>query len=151
MIFALSPVTPQKDPSSPLTRHVHTGYFTFDLTKEYVPQSKTTVPKTNPGGIQQGTNLAYKKVEKVIILHAFLVSLGFLVLLPAGSLIARYGRVFTPEWFPAHKLSQYIIAGPVITIGVLLGPVVVYEKTSYRIHFANAHEVRLLHDKYFAD
>jgi len=33
------------------------------------------------------------------------------------------------------------VAFPVITFGVLLGPAIVYSKESYRIHFANKHEV----------
>lgn len=79
--------------------------------------------------------------EKVIILHAFLVSLGFLVLLPAGSLIGRWGRSFTPKWFKAHWVSNMAFALPVITLGVLLGPVIVYMKPTFRIHLANSHEV----------
>lgn len=141
LIFGISTVKPDKDAGAALARHQHTGYFTFDLTKEFVPQDKSGPKNTGPS-IQQGTNLAYKKFEKLIILHGFLVSVGFLVLLPAGSLIARYGRTFTPKWFKLHQLSNGMIAGPVITLGVLLGPVVVYSKTSFRIHLANSHEVR---------
>jgi hypothetical protein len=83
-------------------------------------------------------------MEKVIVLHAFSVSLGFLFLLPAGSLIARWGRSFTPEWFKAHWISNMVLALPVITLGVLLGPVIVYIKPTFRIHLANAHEVNLV-------
>jgi hypothetical protein len=65
-----------------------------------------------------------------------------LVLLPAGSLIARWGRSFTPEWFKAHWVSNMVLSLPVITLGVLLGPVIVYKKPTFRIHLANAHEVK---------
>jgi len=34
-----------------------------------------------------------------------------------------------------------VLALPVITLGVLLGPVIVYIKPTFRTHFANAHEV----------
>jgi len=80
-------------------------------------------------------------IEKVIALHAFCVSLGFLVLLPAGSLIARWGRSFTPRWFKAHWVSNMAFALPVITLGALLGPVIVYIKPTFRTHMSNAHEV----------
>jgi hypothetical protein len=83
-------------------------------------------------------------MEKVIILHAFCVSLGFLVLLPAGSLIGRWGRSFTSEWFKAHWVSNMLFALPIITLGVLLGPVIVYIKPTFRTHLANAHEVNLI-------
>jgi hypothetical protein len=85
--------------------------------------------------------------EKVIVLHASLVSLGFLVLLPAGSLIGRWGRSFTPKWFKAHWVSNMAFALPVITLGVLLGPVIVYMKPTFRIHLANYHEVNAYHDQ----
>lgn len=82
--------------------------------------------------------------ETFIIYHAFFVSLGFLVLLPAGSLIGRWARAFTPKWFKIHRLVNMSFALPIITLGVLLGPVVVITKPTFRIHFANAHEVKHL-------
>ena len=82
-------------------------------------------------------------MENLIRLHAFLVSFGFLVLLPLGALVARYSRVLKPKLFPYHWKINFYIAGPIITIGVLLGPIIVYSKETYRIHFANGHEVRI--------
>jgi len=76
------------------------------------------------------------------MLHGLLVSFGFLILLPAGALIGRYGRAFTNKWFKYHWMTNLGIAGPVITTGALLGPVIVYNKDRYRTHFINAHEVR---------
>jgi hypothetical protein len=35
-----------------------------------------------------------------------------------------------------------VLSLPVITLGVLLGPVIVYKKPTFRIHLANAHEVK---------
>lgn len=137
MVFAYSSTRPDKDPDSSLTRHRDKGYLTFDLTKEFVQAS----PTKGKGKTDQGTNAKYKRVEKLIMLHGFLVSLGFLVVLPTGSLIARWGRVFRPEWFKAHWLTNMAVALPIITFGVLLGPAIVYSKESFRIHFANAHEV----------
>lgn len=147
MVFAYSPTRPDKDPDSPLTPHRYTGYFTFDLTKDFSGPSfgqQLDNKKPASGTITQGTGTSYKRVEKLIILHGFLVSFGFLVLLPAGSLIARWGRTFTPRWFKLHRISNMYLALPVITLGVLLGPAVVYSKESFRIHFANAHEVRVI-------
>ncbi|KAH9483737.1 Cytochrome b561 and DOMON domain-containing protein [Psilocybe cubensis] len=145
MIFAYSPTKPDKAPDSTLTPHQYVGYLSLDFSKDFAgptfgQQIDTAKP---PAGIPitQGTGTAYKRVEKLMILHGFLVSFGFLVLLPAGSLIARWGRSFTPRWFKLHRLSNMYIALPVITLGVLLGPAIVYSKESFRIHFANGHEI----------
>ncbi|CAA7267657.1 unnamed protein product [Cyclocybe aegerita] len=141
LVFAYSEAGPgSSDPDAPIPRHQIAGHLTFDLTKEFVDPTKPKKPNT-PGKIEPGVNAPYKRVEKFIILHGFLVSLGFLVLLPAGSLIGRWGRVFTPLWFRAHWISNMVLAMPAITLGVLLGPVIVYSKESFRIHFANAHEI----------
>jgi hypothetical protein len=137
-VFSYSLVLPDKAPDAILSQHQRVGYLTFDLTKEFVlPVHQTLAhPKS--------TANEFNRLEKVIVLHAFCVSLGFLVLLPAGSLIARWGRSFTPKWFKAHLVSNMVFALPVITLGVLLGPVIVYIKPTFRIHLANAHEVNLI-------
>ncbi|KAF8803534.1 hypothetical protein BYT27DRAFT_7195372 [Phlegmacium glaucopus] len=136
LVFAHSSVLPDKAPDATLTQHNGVGYLTFDLTKEFVPPVyNTPAPQPKPATGKLTSN------EKVIVLHASLVSLGFLVLLPAGSLIGRWGRAFTPKWFKAHWVSNMAIALPVITVGVLLGPVIVYMKPTFRIHLANSHEV----------
>jgi hypothetical protein len=113
----------------------------FDLTKEFIQEGSDSTMTKSKGKIEPNTNVHYKRIEKLIILHGFLVSVGFLVLLPAGSLIGRWGRVFTPRWFKAHWMCNMAVAFPIITFGVLLGPAIVYSKESYRIHFANKHEV----------
>ncbi|KDR73470.1 hypothetical protein GALMADRAFT_251147 [Galerina marginata CBS 339.88] len=138
MVYAYSRDRPDKDAASTLSKHRSVGYFSLDLTKE-LPSTGMMMPKP-PSKPAMGTNV-YKRLEKLIILHGSLVSLGFLVVLPAGSLIGRWGRSFTPKWFKAHWISNMAIALPVITLGVLLGPAVVYSKESFRIHFANAHEI----------
>ncbi|KIM48873.1 hypothetical protein M413DRAFT_88681 [Hebeloma cylindrosporum] len=141
LVFAYSSTRPNKDPDSSLFRHRHVGHLQFDLTKEFVQVPSTPIPTKSKDKTEQGTNANYKRIEKLIIVHGFLVSLGFLVILPAGSLIGRWGRAFTPKWFKAHWISNMAVALPVITFGVLLGPVIVYSKESFRIHFANDHEV----------
>jgi Eukaryotic cytochrome b561 len=74
--------------------------------------------------------------EKLAKTHAILSVTGFLVLLPVGALIARYGRNFTRQyvpvimfipsiftyglsfsWFWAHMIFQLFIAGPIIFAG----------------------------------
>ncbi|KAJ7687605.1 hypothetical protein B0H17DRAFT_1069652 [Mycena rosella] len=59
--------------------------------------------------------------KALVIGHALLCVFGFAVLLPAGVFLARYLRTFRPWWYNAHWIMQAGIAGPVITIGVVLG------------------------------
>ncbi|ESK83385.1 CBD9-like protein [Moniliophthora roreri MCA 2997] len=58
--------------------------------------------------------------EKKFVAHAILCTLGFLLFLPIGALLARYFRTFTPVWFKAHWAIQ-VFAGTVIISGVAVG------------------------------
>ncbi|KAI0042345.1 hypothetical protein FA95DRAFT_587096 [Auriscalpium vulgare] len=53
--------------------------------------------------------------------HALVASIGFLILLPLGTLIARYLRTFTNGWFWPHAAVNFLISGPVIFAGWALG------------------------------
>ncbi|PPQ64690.1 hypothetical protein CVT26_002780 [Gymnopilus dilepis] len=148
LVFAWSPNTPGKEPDSALPVHHETGYLTFDLTKEFVSSFAAAAPPStnanaNSASGQPATKTLgpYSRLEKLIIIHGFLVSLGFLVILPTGSLIGRWARSFTPVWFKAHWVSNMVVAAPVLTFGVIMGPIVVAAKPTFRIHFANAHEI----------
>ena len=82
--------------------------------------------------------------ERLAKTHALLCSVGFLVLLPVGALIARYGRNFTRQcvvpnnsltqlvplmcmmtcafsWVNVHLVFQFLFAGPVIYAGCYKG------------------------------
>ncbi|KAJ7199319.1 hypothetical protein B0H12DRAFT_1197190 [Mycena haematopus] len=60
-------------------------------------------------------------LEKKARTHALLCSIGFLILLPLGVLLARYARTFTKRWFWGHAVMQLVIAGPVIFTGWAMG------------------------------
>ena len=63
---------------------------------------------TNTGDSNDGTSgIPLASYEKMWIAHGILATIGFVVLLPFGSLIARYLRVFTPYWFTAHWIFQF--------------------------------------------
>jgi hypothetical protein len=53
--------------------------------------------------------------------HALLCTIGFLILLPIGVLVARYVRTFTKRWWYAHGIIQFLISGPIIFAGWALG------------------------------
>ncbi|KAL9710409.1 hypothetical protein Ac2012v2_006710 [Leucoagaricus gongylophorus] len=60
-------------------------------------------------------------IEQQVKTHAILSSIGFLVLLPIGALVARYSRNFTTKWLLPHWIIQFVIAGPIIFAGWALG------------------------------
>jgi len=53
--------------------------------------------------------------------HAIVSTVGFLILLPLGVLLARYARTFTRRWFWGHAVMQLVISGPVIFAGWAMG------------------------------
>ncbi|KAF5357917.1 hypothetical protein D9756_001871 [Leucocoprinus leucothites] len=77
--------------------------------------------------------------EKLIAAHGILVAFGFLVLLPSGSLVARWTRTFTPKWFKAHSIINMTFALPIIVIGWLFGPLAVASHDAP--HFVTAHQI----------
>ncbi len=77
-----------------------------------------------------------------LIWHGLLLSVGFLVLLPTGSLVARWGRTLTPRWFNAHRIINFGVALPVIATGIILGLLAVLDRQAK--HFVNAHQVPAL-------
>lgn len=47
--------------------------------------------------------------QKTIVVHALFCFAGFLVLLPIGSLIARFLRAAYPTWIMAHWIVQFVV------------------------------------------
>ncbi|KAF8903895.1 hypothetical protein CPB84DRAFT_710263 [Gymnopilus junonius] len=70
--------------------------------------------------------------------HAILCTIGFLILLPIGALVARYSRTLPYKWFWAHWIIQLVITLPIIGYGWSLG----YRTTaSLELgHFVDPHE-----------
>ncbi|KAL0572624.1 hypothetical protein V5O48_009327 [Marasmius crinis-equi] len=75
----------------------------------------------------------------LVLGHGTLLSIGFLVLLPLGSLAARWSRTITPRWFKVHRWSNYLLGLPVILVGWLLGPIAVFDAQAS--HFLDAHQI----------
>jgi len=59
--------------------------------------------------------------QMTMVSHALLCTIGFLVFLPGGAIIARYTRTFTRHWYTAHWIWQLCVCGPIIIAGVALG------------------------------
>ncbi|TFK37974.1 hypothetical protein BDQ12DRAFT_652212 [Crucibulum laeve] len=77
-------------------------------------------------------------VERKAEHHAILCTVGFLICLPIGVLVARYTRTLPYRWFYAHWIIQLVISGPIIFAGWSMG----YMTTNMleQGHFIDPHE-----------
>jgi hypothetical protein len=91
-------------PDADLQQHLDSGTFQLDLTKT-ITSNSTSSPSSTPGS--SGIPLQY--YEKLIVAHAILCVIGFLAILPAGALFARYLRTVSPRWFKGHVILQAAI------------------------------------------
>ncbi|KAJ7646591.1 hypothetical protein FB45DRAFT_890842 [Roridomyces roridus] len=136
LIYAFGGTNPgSADPEATLIMHINYGFATLDLTKPVdAPETTTTPTASGPSAtatskpsrpvipIDDPTDdIPYTPYQRKIIAHAVLCSLGFALLLPAGALLARYLRTFTPVWYTGHWIAQFAVAGPAILAGVALG------------------------------
>ncbi|KAF8507478.1 hypothetical protein BU17DRAFT_100499 [Hysterangium stoloniferum] len=123
LIWAFGSTRPAEAAGSTIQQHLESGTFTLDLTKTLTSNSTSRVG-SSAGSVPL---LSY---QKTIIAHAVVVTFGFLFLLPAGVLLARYTRTYYPRWFTAHWVIQAGIAGPFIVVGCVLGYVAVNQQGS---------------------
>ena len=82
---------------------------------------------------------ALNPFQKIVIAHAVFCTVGFLLVLPAGALLARFMRTFSHSWFKGHWILQFgvgmyyysslsfvpliffSVAGIIILTGIILG------------------------------
>ena len=142
--------------------HVDSGNFTLDLTgtvdTDDLPSSDDFQPISSsisatgtssnasptsgagsPGLANVGGQPPLKTFEKLIVAHAIMSTMGFLILLPLGGIIARWGRTFSDKWFYYHWKVQVLFGIPVVVIGWALGPLSVAEEGVK--HANDAHKV----------
>ncbi|RDB24147.1 hypothetical protein Hypma_008826 [Hypsizygus marmoreus] len=147
MIWAYSKVRPDKPHYSELKQHFSAGFVRLDLSAdisddgsatyhEDVPERPIIDETMSPSSDAHGS---FHKHERIIIAHGVIASFGFLVLLPAGSLVARWGRTLSPRWFKIHETLNMSLALPVITVGWLLGPIAVLDHQA--AHLFDAHQI----------
>ncbi|KAJ7582916.1 hypothetical protein C8J56DRAFT_831919 [Mycena floridula] len=153
LIWAYGLVRPRdSNPHAELTQHFRAGGMVINLTKQLPmtdedmpqkPDENITDPPTRPSlppiATPPATTAPFTSHETLVAAHGFLVSLGFLVLLPFGSLFARWARTFTPKWFKVHQMFNFYVSLPVIAIGWLLGPAAVIDAQAR--HLFDAHQI----------
>lgn len=99
--------------------HMETGYAHLDLSKPIVvadevvsPKPSLSAPKSSPTKSSSTSTLTSAALplsasQRFAFVHAIFCTVGFLVFLPAGALVARWARTFTPAWYTAHWIAQF--------------------------------------------
>ncbi|KDQ55718.1 hypothetical protein JAAARDRAFT_133415 [Jaapia argillacea MUCL 33604] len=113
-----------------IEQHLSFGSFTLNLAN-----TNTNITLlANPALGYKGTGAFLT----VITIHAILCSVGFLILLPSGALLARYLRTFNVIWFKGHWIIQFYLAGPAIIVGIVFGFLATGK--AGRTHFYDNHQ-----------
>ncbi|KAL6303522.1 hypothetical protein BKA93DRAFT_818015 [Sparassis latifolia] len=140
IIYAFGTENPgSSSASASIAQHIFASTLQLNLAQPVSAASLAnfTDPVTNsPSG---GTvTLGLLPFEKLIVAHGIICVIGFLVLLPAGALLARYFRTFTTKWFKAHWIVQFAFGGVIILVGWGLGIAAVQQ--SFSGHFNDDHK-----------
>jgi len=129
VIWAFGTTVPSSSsPDANLQQHLASGTFQLDLTKTITSNSTSSAPSSTGSSA-----IPLQYYQKLIVAHAVFCVVGFLAILPAGALIARYLRTVSPTWFKVHAILQGAVAGPIIIIGVSLGIEAVIEAGSQHV------------------
>ncbi|KAH7076322.1 hypothetical protein BKA62DRAFT_733411 [Auriculariales sp. MPI-PUGE-AT-0066] len=147
LIWAVSTTNPgSSDPAATIAQHgmLTMGTFTLDVSTPVSSNSGSSSGDSTSGGTAddlptQSTALpALTKAQKLIIAHAILFTIGFMLLLPAGALFARLLRTTTPHWFKGHWIIQFYLTAPVLLIGLATAVAGVADRGTP--HFSSSHE-----------
>lgn len=121
IIWAYSSTNPSSSSvDASLVQHIDSGTMKLDLTNTLTLSSRdptNPISTLNSGGTQTSTpgsstgsfSLPLQPYQRRIVAHALLCVVGFLGLLPAGALLARYLRTYSTSWFKAHWIIQFAL------------------------------------------
>ncbi|KAG9015664.1 hypothetical protein FRB90_004552 [Tulasnella sp. 427] len=99
--------------------------------------TQTLLPTATGSSAPISTSAGLSDFEKTIRTHGILMSVGFLVCLPLGILIAQFSRTISylkTRWFTAHWFVQFIVSSPINLAGWVTGYHYVGES-----HFEDTH------------
>ncbi|KAG8825761.1 hypothetical protein FRC17_008545 [Serendipita sp. 399] len=138
-----------------LTQHVSTGTATLHLNRTFSDSTLAPVPTGPPGSAatylppfptqSSGQSLPEFQLppllpyQKMLMGHAILSGVGFLIVLPIGALIGRWVRNFTTTWFKGHWFFQAVLGIPIIWSGWFLAVAGIISKEGR--HFDDTHKV----------
>lgn len=117
LIYAMGSTNPGSSAvDARLIQHVDNGVIRIDLSKSI--SSSGTTSSSDGSGESTATPVSTSSLDdpflpyqRIIIAHAVMCGLGFLIFLPLGALLARYMRTFVagPIWFRSHAILQFAI------------------------------------------
>jgi hypothetical protein len=117
VIWAFSDAVPSSSESNAIIeQHLVAGSTVLNLTSS---NGSFTPASGNIGASGSATDTrGMKGYRKLIIAHAVLMVLGFLIFLPTGILVARLLRLVTPHWFMMHAVNQFWICERILPCGL---------------------------------
>jgi hypothetical protein len=137
-----------------LNQHVASGAVLLDLSRTFEENTAGTAVPTGPPGANTylppfptgstGSNHPFQlpallPYQKMLMAHAILCGIGFLIVLPIGALIGRWLRLVTNSWFRAHWFFQAVIGLPIIFSGWFLAVGGIAQKEGR--HFDDTHKI----------
>ena len=94
--------------SATLVQHLDSGAASIDMSTP-ASSSDGSDPVSDPNAGSGTIDTPLLQYQKMIVAHAILCTVGFLILLPGGALLARYTRTFTNAWFGGHWAFQFAL------------------------------------------
>ncbi|KAF8914525.1 hypothetical protein CPB85DRAFT_1298321 [Mucidula mucida] len=136
IIYAFGTVNPgSSDSSTGFAQHLDAGTLRLNLAGTIDTSSNSS---GSNGSSAASGDPPLRLYERLIVAHGIVCTVGFLLLLPFGSLLARYLRTFSATWYTGHWISQFGLGGPIIIAGVVLGIVSVAKAGA--IHLDDDHK-----------
>jgi len=110
-------------------QHVSQGLLTLDLSKSTsvaALESPALPPGSNNDNDSSGRPQAQSasRSDMVVLAHGVVCAIAYLVVMPAGALLARYYRTLSPAWFKGHWILQFGIASPIVFTGAVLAIII---------------------------
>ncbi|KAJ3982717.1 hypothetical protein F5890DRAFT_1605036 [Lentinula detonsa] len=111
---------------APFQFHVDAGYAHFDLSKPISPssdkvESSASTPSPLLSSLTSMSTIPLDAHQRMAFAHAVFCTTGFIHFLPAGVLVSRWVKTFTPAWHTAHWILQFVVVGFSIIIGLVFG------------------------------
>jgi hypothetical protein len=145
VIFAFGTQNPGSSAvDATLAQHVEDGVLQLDLTKSSSTSNGSTGTSSGTGSSSTSSSgadtsgvdsIPLLPYQRMIIAHATFCTVGFLLFLPAGSLLARYSRTFTSMWFKGHWIAQFALGESIPPIFLLRRVQLCFDSGSVNCHW----------------